>query len=75
MAVEDGGIDHAAAGDFDPTGFFALGFEFHVDLEAGLGEGEEVRAEADFGLPGRRVSRKKYSSVPLRSARRDVLAT
>lgn len=46
---EDGGIDHAAAGDFDPAGFFALGFELHIDLEAGLGEGEEVRAEADGG--------------------------
>ncbi len=47
---EDGGVDHAAAGDFDPAILFAFGFEFDVDLEAGFGEGEEVGAEADGGF-------------------------
>ena len=46
---EHGGIDHAAAGDFDPAGFLALRFEFHVDFKARLGEGEEVRTEAHGG--------------------------
>ena len=48
--VEDGGVDHAAAGDFDPLGSFSLNLEFDVDLEARLSEGEEVGAEADFGF-------------------------
>ena len=47
---EDGGIDHAAAGDFDPAILFAFGFEFDVDFEAGFGEGEEVGAETDGGF-------------------------
>lgn len=47
---EDGWVDHAAASDFDPFGSFAFDLEFDVDFEAGLGEGEEVRAEADFGF-------------------------
>ena len=47
---EDGGIDHAAAGDFDPAGVFAFRFEFHVDLKARLREREEVRAEAHGGV-------------------------
>ncbi len=47
---EDGGIDHAAAGDFDPAILFAFGFEFDVDFETGFGEGEEVGAETDGGF-------------------------
>lgn len=48
--LEDGGIDHAATGDFNPLGLFAFDLELHIDLEAGFGEGEEVGAEADFGV-------------------------
>ena len=47
---EDGRVDHAAAGDFDPFWGFAFDLEFHVDFETRLGEGEEVGAEADFGF-------------------------
>ena len=46
---KDGGVHHAAAGDLDPAGLPALGLQLHVDLKAGLGEGEEVRTEADGG--------------------------
>ena len=57
---EDGGIDHAAASDFDPAGFFAFGFELHIDLEAGLGEGEEVRAEADGGAGAEDLAEEEF---------------
>lgn len=45
---EDSGVDHATAGDLDPLGLFAFDLEFDVDFKAWLGEGKEVRAEANF---------------------------
>ena len=45
---KNGWIDHAAARDFDPTRGLAFNLKFHIDLERWLGEGEEVRAEADW---------------------------
>ena len=47
---EDGWVDHAAAEEFDPAWGLTFGGEFDVDLVGGFGEGEEVRAEADFGI-------------------------
>lgn len=44
---EDGGVDHAATGDFDPARGLPGDGELDVDFKAGFGEGEEVGAEAD----------------------------
>ena len=53
--VEDVGIDHAAAQEFDPAGVFALAAALataegaaDLDVGGGLGEGEEAGKEAGF---------------------------
>ena len=56
-------VRRAEAGDFDPAGFFALGFKFHVDLEARLGEGEEVRTETDHGLGAEDLAEEELQSA------------
>jgi hypothetical protein len=47
--TEDLGIHHAATADFEPLPTANLTARARaVDLETGLGEGEEVRAETEF---------------------------
>ena len=57
---EDGGIDHAAAGDLDPAVGGAEGAGFDVHLEARLGEGEEVRAEAELGVGAEELAEEEF---------------
>ena len=54
---EDGGVDHAAAEEFDPAGVFALAAAFaaaedagDLDVGGGFGEGEEAGEEAGFDV-------------------------
>ncbi len=54
---EDGGVDHAAAQEFDPAAVFALAAALasaedagDLNVGAGLGEGEEGREETGFDV-------------------------
>src|SRR5262249_62249035 len=46
---ENRGMHHARAGDFDPALATLERFRFHINLEARLGEREEVRTKLHFG--------------------------
>ena len=47
---EHGGVDHAAACNFNPARSLPRRLQQYVNLEAGLGEGEEVRAKTHGSL-------------------------
>src|SRR4029077_1006618 len=46
---ENGWMDHAGAGDFDPALATLERFRFHINLKTWLGEREEVRTKLHFG--------------------------
>ncbi len=58
--LEDGGIDHAAAGELEPAVAAQRG-GLDVDLEARLGEREKMRAETNLRGIAQKLAEEKFN--------------